>query len=308
MGKVIAWLVLIFVVLFALRVIAAAQCPRPAQGEAHARRGQADGALRALRRVPAARPRRKRDRRRPTSAPTGGCVPPWLSRMQPRPAIPPFEPPPLPSLITESGAADPVDRRPVSRRLRRAAARHGAVLRPARDLRSPRPTPSSPRSGSISSSACSRSGGCSATRCCCRCPRCCSSLLVGDVFFLALLIYSGGAAGGPLPILLFPQLAASGWLMRTQVAFFHAALASSVLLGLDALAPVPGHHRRRAAVPDRAGRLRLFRDRRHRRSRSAATPRRARTSPPSAASTSPTSSRSTASSSRTCRTACWSST
>jgi two-component system, NtrC family, sensor histidine kinase PilS len=59
------------------------------------------------------------------------------------------------------------------------------------------------------------------------------SLLVGDLFFLALLIYAGGSAGTPLSILLFPQLAASGWLMRTQVAFFHAALTSSVLLMLD---------------------------------------------------------------------------
>jgi len=37
----------------------------------------------------------------------------------------------------------------------------------------------------------------------------------------------------PLPILLFPQLAAGGWLLRTQTAFFHAALATVVLLGLD---------------------------------------------------------------------------
>jgi two-component system sensor histidine kinase PilS (NtrC family) len=59
------------------------------------------------------------------------------------------------------------------------------------------------------------------------------SLLVGDLFFIALLIYSGGSAGAPLSILLFPQLAASGWLMRTQVAFFHAALTSMVLIGLD---------------------------------------------------------------------------
>ena len=36
-----------------------------------------------------------------------------------------------------------------------------------------------------------------------------------------------------LPILLFPQLAASGWLLRTQTAFFHAAIASFILLGLD---------------------------------------------------------------------------
>jgi two-component system sensor histidine kinase PilS (NtrC family) len=60
------------------------------------------------------------------------------------------------------------------------------------------------------------------------------SLLVGDLFFLALLIYSGGGSGTPLTILLFPQLAASGWLMRTQVAFFHAALTSTVFLALDA--------------------------------------------------------------------------
>src|SRR5215831_6133265 len=59
------------------------------------------------------------------------------------------------------------------------------------------------------------------------------SLLVGDLFFLALLIYAGGATGTPLSILLFPQLAASGWLMRTQVAFFHAALTSMVLIALD---------------------------------------------------------------------------
>ena len=37
---------------------------------------------------------------------------------------------------------------------------------------------------------------------------------------------AGGAVGAPLPILLFPQLAASGWLLRTQTAFFHAALAT----------------------------------------------------------------------------------
>src|SRR5215831_4384411 len=58
-------------------------------------------------------------------------------------------------------------------------------------------------------------------------------LLCGDVCFLSLLIYSGGTAAGQLSILLFPQLAASGWLMRTQVAFFHAALTSMALLGLD---------------------------------------------------------------------------
>jgi two-component system sensor histidine kinase PilS (NtrC family) len=59
------------------------------------------------------------------------------------------------------------------------------------------------------------------------------ALLSGDIFFLALVMVAGGSSGAPLPILLFPQLAASGWLLRTQTAFFHAALAAIVLLGLE---------------------------------------------------------------------------
>ena len=59
------------------------------------------------------------------------------------------------------------------------------------------------------------------------------SLLIGDIFFIALLMYSSGGAGTPLSILLFPQLAASGWLMRTEIAFFHAAMASLVLIAVD---------------------------------------------------------------------------
>jgi two-component system, NtrC family, sensor histidine kinase PilS len=59
------------------------------------------------------------------------------------------------------------------------------------------------------------------------------ALLSGDIFFLALVMIAGGSSGAPLPILLFPQLAASGWLLRTQTAFFHAALAAIVLLGLE---------------------------------------------------------------------------
>ena len=39
---------------------------------------------------------------------------------------------------------------------------------------------------------------------------------------------AGGGTGGSLPILLFPQLAASGWLLRTRTAFFHAALATVI--------------------------------------------------------------------------------
>jgi two-component system, NtrC family, sensor histidine kinase PilS len=60
------------------------------------------------------------------------------------------------------------------------------------------------------------------------------ALMAGDVFFIALMMVAGGSTGAPLPILLIPQLAASGWLLRTQTAFFHAASAAIVLLGLEA--------------------------------------------------------------------------
>ncbi len=66
------------------------------------------------------------------------------------------------------------------------------------------------------------------------------ALLAGDIAFIALLMYAGGSAGGPLSILLFPQLAASGWLLRSQMAFFHAALASSVLIALDSWRLIDG--------------------------------------------------------------------
>ena len=64
-------------------------------------------------------------------------------------------------------------------------------------------------------------------------PTLVSALLTGDVLCIALVMIAGGSTGGSLPILLFPQLAASGWLLRTQTAFFHAAIASFILLGLD---------------------------------------------------------------------------
>jgi two-component system sensor histidine kinase PilS (NtrC family) len=66
------------------------------------------------------------------------------------------------------------------------------------------------------------------------------ALLSGDIFFIALMMIAGGSTGAPLPILLFPQLAASGWLLRTQTAFFHAALAAIVLLGLEAYRALGG--------------------------------------------------------------------
>ncbi len=66
------------------------------------------------------------------------------------------------------------------------------------------------------------------------------SLLAGDVFFLSLVMFAGGTFGAPLPILLFPQLAASGWILRTQTAFVHAAFASICLLGLDGYRAILG--------------------------------------------------------------------
>ena len=66
------------------------------------------------------------------------------------------------------------------------------------------------------------------------------TLLVGDIAPIAMLMYSGGSASGPLPILLFPQLAASGWMMRSRVALFHAALASSVLIAVDSWRLIDG--------------------------------------------------------------------
>ena len=64
-------------------------------------------------------------------------------------------------------------------------------------------------------------------------PRLLFGLLSGDLLFLALVIFAGGTFGAPLPILLFPQLAAAGWILRTQTAFLHAAFASIALLGLN---------------------------------------------------------------------------
>jgi len=65
-------------------------------------------------------------------------------------------------------------------------------------------------------------------------------LLAGDVFFLGIVMVAGGSTGAPLPILLFPQLAASGWLMRTQTGFFHAAFATVALLAMQTYRAVGG--------------------------------------------------------------------
>ena len=67
-----------------------------------------------------------------------------------------------------------------------------------------------------------------------------SILLVGDVGCIAAVMVSGGTSGGTLPILLFPQLAASGWLLRTRTAFLHAGFATLCLLALDVWRLVEG--------------------------------------------------------------------
>ena len=66
------------------------------------------------------------------------------------------------------------------------------------------------------------------------------ALVSGDILFIALMMVAGGSTGAPLPILLFPQLAANGWLLRTQTAFFHAAMAAIVLLSLEAYRSIGG--------------------------------------------------------------------
>src|SRR6202158_4779151 len=152
--------------------------------------------------------------------------------MQPPPAIPPFEPPPLPTMITESG-----------RRilwivgLYRAVC--GVLLLGTALFLDLRAVGIGAPNAFVTAAGLYFTYGMAAFWWVQReslllpLPALLLSLLFGDIFFIALLMYAGGSAGGPLSILLFPQLAASGWLMRTQIAFFHAALASSVLIALD---------------------------------------------------------------------------
>ena len=72
-------------------------------------------------------------------------------------------------------------------------------------------------------------------------PALLTTLLGGDIFFLAMLTLASSGTGGPLPILLFPQLAASGWMLQTRTAFLHAALATIVLLTLDVYGLLQGN-------------------------------------------------------------------
>ncbi len=159
--------------------------------------------------------------------------------MQPHSAIPPFEPPPLPTMITESG-----------RRILWIVGLYRAVcgvllLGTALflDLRAVgigAPNAFVTAAGLYFAYGILTFGWVQRESLGLPLPALLLSLLAGDVAFIALLMYSGGSAGGPLSILLFPQLAASGWLLRSQMAFFHAALASSVLIALDSWRLIDG--------------------------------------------------------------------
>jgi hypothetical protein len=84
-------------------------------------------------------------------------------------------------------------------------------------------------------------------------PQMLFGLLVGDVFFLGLIVFAGGGFSAPLPILLFPQLAAAGWLLRQETAFVQAGFASIALLGLTR--SVLPTRRAPGVIPDRDHRL-----------------------------------------------------
>lgn len=159
--------------------------------------------------------------------------------MQPHSAIPPFEPPPLPTMISDSG-----------RRILWIVGLYRAVcgvllLGTALflDLRAVgigAPNAFVTAAGLYFGYGILTFGWVQRESMGLPLPALLLSLLAGDVAFIALLMYAGGSAGGPLSILLFPQLAASGWLLRSQMAFFHAALASTVLIALDSWRLIDG--------------------------------------------------------------------
>ena len=157
----------------------------------------------------------------------------------PAPAIPPFEPPPLPASVTDSG-----------RRILWIIGLYRAVCGAALfgiallvDLKGVTAiTPNAFITGTalyfifgLATFAWVQMDRLPLTL-----PLLALALLAGDIFFLSLVIAAGGNTVAPIPILLFPQLAASGWLLRTQTAFFHAALAAGVLLGLDVWRAIEG--------------------------------------------------------------------
>ncbi len=159
--------------------------------------------------------------------------------MQPSPAIPPFEPPPLPASITDSG------RRilwivGVYRAVCGAVLLGAALLLDLKMLNVM--TPNTFVTGALFYFVFALGAffWLQQEYLPLPLPHLALGLLAGDLFFLALVMVASAGAATPLPILLFPQLAASGWLLRTRTAFFHAALATVVLLGLDFLRMIDG--------------------------------------------------------------------
>ncbi|MFO1398413.1 MAG: ATP-binding protein [Burkholderiales bacterium] len=152
--------------------------------------------------------------------------------MQPAPAIPPFEPPPVPSPMGDSG------RRilwivGLYRAICAAALMGAALLLDPRTLSIANPNAFITGTGLYFVFGLSSFWWVQQDRLPLPLPTMLFTLLAGDVFFLSLVMYAGGTFGSPLPILLFPQLAAAGWILRTQTAFFQAAFAAICLLGLD---------------------------------------------------------------------------
>jgi two-component system sensor histidine kinase PilS (NtrC family) len=159
--------------------------------------------------------------------------------MQPAPAIPPFEPPPLPSSMGESG------RRilwivGLYRAICAATLLGAALLLDAKTLSIGNPNAFITGTGLYFVFGVSSFWWVQQDRLPLPLPTMLFTLLAGDVFFLSLVMFAGGTFGAPLPILLFPQLAASGWILRTQTAFVHAAFASICLLGLDGYRAILG--------------------------------------------------------------------
>ncbi|MCC6194090.1 MAG: two-component sensor histidine kinase [Burkholderiales bacterium] len=153
--------------------------------------------------------------------------------MHPAPAIPPFEPPPLPTSMGDSG------RRilwivGLYRAICAATLLGAALLLDPRTLNISNPNAFITGTGLYFVFGLSSFWWVQQDRLPMPLPTMLFSLLAGDVFFLSLIMFAGGTFGAPLPILLFPQLAAAGWILRTQTAFFHAAFAAICLLGLDA--------------------------------------------------------------------------
>src|ERR1700720_4698555 len=107
--------------------------------------------------------------------------------MQPHPAIPPFEPPPLPTTITESG-----------RRILWIVGLYRAVGIGA-------PNAFVTAAGLYFTYGIVTFWWVQRDTVGLPLPALLLSLLTGDVAFIALLMYAGGSAGGPLSILLFPH-------------------------------------------------------------------------------------------------------